>query len=52
MQEKFFKNSIGENISQKFHDDWAVKDFSSNVALRFERVRAEKLDLDDFIAGT
>jgi len=22
MQEKFFKNEISENISQKFHDQW------------------------------
>ena len=22
MQEKFFKNEIGENISQKFYDQW------------------------------
>jgi len=46
MREKFFKNESSENISQKFHDQWKI----GNVDLHsVERVRAEKIDLDDVV---
>ena len=46
MREKFFKNEITENISQKFHDQWKIGYVD---LLSVERIRAEKIDLDDFV---
>jgi len=46
MGEKFFKNESSENIFQKFHTSETL----DNIDLpSIERVRAEKIDLDDFI---
>jgi len=44
MREKFFKNDISENISQKLHDQW-------KITLIYFQVKGTgwKIDLDDFI---
>jgi len=39
MLEKFFKNEMSENISQKFHDQGKI---DSNALLSIAKLRAEK----------
>jgi len=43
MLEKFFKNEISENISQKFHRLGSIE------LLSIERARAEEIDIDDIV---
>jgi len=47
MREKSFKNEINENISYKSMT--SRQRLSNIVLLSIERVRAEKIDLDDFV---